>query len=353
MNRDDSLRASLRQLPVPDVSPDLLHRIVRSRVMGVRTSLHGRRWSVPWGRIAAAAFILAFLTGSWKLSLTFSRMGQSRQNRELVKEFLRETGMWRPGREESEPRKTPLPQYALITTDDLDVSRLSEGIWRYTVETTTDDILTRRTGDIGVRLARTRFGDRPAWMINTERQLAAQWDRFADTAYLDPRSLRPQQMVAYGNRGRTRLFQTFPADSGLESIVMTGPIQRSWHGAVRLPFPRNVLFVSDWSITRLVPVLPAIPFSRHWSGTLYQIVFISQAGIRSIAPVDLKVVGSDRVTVPAGTYDCWRVEIGSRFGDAERATLWISRDKGWLIQKQIHGGDFDVTTKLQSYEPGS
>src|SRR6185503_1414217 len=143
MNRDDMLRASLRQLPVPDVSPDLLHRIVRSRVMGVRTSLHGRRWSVPWGRIAAAAFILAFLTGSWKLSLTFSRMGQSRLNRDRVKEFLRENGVWRPEREEIGPRKTPLPQYALITTGDLDVTRLPAGIWTYSLETTTDEVLTK------------------------------------------------------------------------------------------------------------------------------------------------------------------------------------------------------------------
>ena len=349
MNRRDSeLSDALRRLPAPEPSSDLWPRILRSRAVGVRTADEPNRFAIPWRWLAAAAVAGVLIGSSWFVSLSLSRLGSSAQVREPLDQLLQ--GLWRP-RTMFDSRKTPQPKYALITSDALDVTRLSEGIWMYTVETTTDEILTKRTGDIGIRLARTSYGGRPAWMVNTGRQLAQQWDRWADTTYVDPSSLRPQQVVGYGNRGRTRFFQTFPGDSGFESIEMTGPIQRSWRGAVLLPFPHNALFVSDWSIARLVPVLPAIPFSRRWTGTLYQVSFISQAGVKGIAPVDLKVVGTDRVTVPGGTYDCWRVEIGSRFGDAERAILWISRDKGWLIQKQIRGGDFVVTTRLQSYEP--
>lgn len=354
MNRPDSeLSTALRRLPAPEPSSDLWPRILHSRAMGVRIAdqSSGGGLAIPWRWLAAAAVVSVLIGGSWYVSLSLSRLGSTPQIRQPLDDLLR--GVWRPEREASESHKTPLPKYPLITSDALDVTRLSEGIWMYTVETTTDEILTKRTGDVGIRLARTSYGGRPAWMVNTGRQLAQQWDRWADTTYLDPSSLRPQQVVGYGNRGRTRFFQTFPGDSGFESIEMTGPIQRSWRGAVLLPFPHNALFVSDWSIARLVPVLPAIPFSRRWSGTLYQVSFISQAGVKGIAPVDLKVVGTARVTVPAGVYDCWRVEIGSRFGDAERAILWISRDKGWLIQKQTRGGDFAVTTRLQSYEPGS
>ena len=347
----DDLQAALRQLPVPEPGPDLLSRILRSRVMGVRVANPTRSPALAWRWLAAAAVVVVLIGSSWIVSLSLSRLGSSPQVREPLDDLFR--GVWRLERQGSESGKTPLPKYELITSNDLDVTRLHEGVWMYTLETTTDDIVTNRTGEIGIRLARTLYRGQPAWMVNTGRQLAAQWDRWGDTTYLDPLSLRPQQVVGYGNRGRTRISQTFLADSGRESIVQTGPIQRSWRGSVLLPFPRNALFVSDWSISRLVPVLPAIPFSRRWSGTLYQIVFISQAGIKSIAPVDMKVVGTDRVTVPAGVYDCWRVEIGSRFGDAENAMLWISRDKGWLIQKQVRGGDFAVTTRLERYEPGS
>jgi len=354
MSDHDDLSAALRRLPAPEPGPQLFDRIVRSRALGRNRHIHlqERGFVFQWGWIAAACVAILFIGGSWMAAVKFAELGNSSAVREPLDELLRSTGMWPPNRESNEPRRTSHPMYRLITSDDLDVSRLVEGVWTYSLETTTDHILTQRNGDVAIRMARTSYAGRPAWMINTGRQRGP-WDRFADTTYLDPTTLRPQQMVAFGNRGRTRVFQTFLADSGLESIEMTGPIERSWRGSVLLPFPRNVLFVSDWSISRLVPVLPAIPFARRWSGTLYQIAFISQAGIKSIAPVDLKVVGTDRVTVPAGVYDCWRVEIGSRFGDTERATLWISRDKGWLIQKQVRGGDFTVTTRLESYEPGS
>jgi len=40
----------------------------------------------------------------------------------------------------------------------------------------------------------------------------------------------------------------------------------------------------------------------------------------------LKVVGSENVTVPAGTFDAYKVEIVSADNDADKQTVWI--DKG-------------------------
>ena len=40
----------------------------------------------------------------------------------------------------------------------------------------------------------------------------------------------------------------------------------------------------------------------------------------------LKVVGSENVTVPAGAFDAYKVEIVSAENEAEKLTLWI--DKG-------------------------
>src|SRR6185503_8018762 len=191
MNRDDMLRASLRQLPVPDVSPDLLHRIVRSRVMGVRTSLHGRRWSVPWGRIAAAAFILAFLTGSWQLPLTFSRMGQSRLNRDRVKEFLRTTIPWASSGDEGRALsdKPPAPTHPLISVDSLDLSRLTEGTWTYRSSVTTDEVLTAPAGHSRIHLARVTFQSRAMWILMMAHSRdSASWGPYGDTTYLDPES---------------------------------------------------------------------------------------------------------------------------------------------------------------------
>ena len=42
--------------------------------------------------------------------------------------------------------------------------------------------------------------------------------------------------------------------------------------------------------------------------------------------MQLKVVGAESVTVPAGTFDCYKVELGSAEGGPEKATLWIAKD---------------------------
>lgn len=80
---------------------------------------------------------------------------------------------------------------------------------------------------------------------------------------------------------------------------------------------------------------------------------MSRAGARSAVPLDLRVVGRDRVTVPAGTFDCWRLEIEIHLWGTERGRIWVSRDKGWVIKKQFRGSDYVVNTLLESYEPGS
>jgi len=42
--------------------------------------------------------------------------------------------------------------------------------------------------------------------------------------------------------------------------------------------------------------------------------------------LQLKVVGSESVTVPAGTFDAFKIEITSADGGADHATVWIAKD---------------------------
>jgi len=39
----------------------------------------------------------------------------------------------------------------------------------------------------------------------------------------------------------------------------------------------------------------------------------------------LKVVGTESVTVPAGTFDAYKVEIVSADNDADKQTVWIDK----------------------------
>jgi hypothetical protein len=44
----------------------------------------------------------------------------------------------------------------------------------------------------------------------------------------------------------------------------------------------------------------------------------------------LQVAGTEQVTVPAGTFDCIKVEVGS--GDGEKTTLWVARDPRRVVK---------------------
>ena len=69
--------------------------------------------------------------------------------------------------------------------------------------------------------------------------------------------------------------------------------------------------------------------------------------------LDLRVIGKDRVTVPAGTFDCWRIEVQTPRWDIERSLIWVSRDKGWLIKQERRGSDpnYVIIDVLESYQP--
>lgn len=44
--------------------------------------------------------------------------------------------------------------------------------------------------------------------------------------------------------------------------------------------------------------------------------------------LNLEVVGEERVTVPGGTFDAWKIRVGKRAG----YYAWVSKDRQWLIQ---------------------
>lgn len=361
MNRPDELSAALRQLPAPEPSGDLLPRILRSRTMGVRVKLLTARFSVPWGWVAAAAVLTLFIGGSWKLSAFFSDFRESRVGaRDPIGEMLR--GMrWRSAEVPREPVfGTPEPKYPLILGESLDLSRLSEGLWTYRSTTTTDGILSEPSFNGGdrIRMSRASHDGQPAWLVtNSSRPHTQAWGPFADTAYIDAATLRPRYAVSYWNKNnRTRLVETYSGGRAFQSITITGPMESYYDGNMELRFPSDAMFVNGWSLIQFRVLAPAIPFAKGWHGSFYQTGFFARSGPSSInpraAPVDLRVTGTDRVSVPAGRFDCWRVEVRSYLGETEW-TMWVSREKGWVVKVEYKWSDYVRDDVLESYEPGN
>jgi hypothetical protein len=46
----------------------------------------------------------------------------------------------------------------------------------------------------------------------------------------------------------------------------------------------------------------------------------------------LRVLGSESVTVPAGTFDAYKVEILSADGEADKQTVWIAKDTRKVVK---------------------
>jgi hypothetical protein len=55
-----------------------------------------------------------------------------------------------------------------------------------------------------------------------------------------------------------------------------------------------------------------------------------------VIPIDLRVTGSERVTVPAGSFESWVVSV--RFRDQE-ARVYVSRDRGWVVKISMPMGE--------------
>jgi dipeptidyl aminopeptidase/acylaminoacyl peptidase len=67
--------------------------------------------------------------------------------------------------------------------------------------------------------------------------------------------------------------------------------------------------------------------------------------------MQLKVSGIDKVTVPAGTFDAYKVEISSADGGDDKETLWISRDSHKAVKESAVIASMGGATLTQELMP--
>lgn len=72
-----------------------------------------------------------------------------------------------------------------------------------------------------------------------------------------------------------------------------------------------------------------LPLADGYTTTYYNMDVANQR----VVPVRLRVVGSETVTVPAGTFDTFKVEYAAEGGDRE-STLWIAKEGRKLVKGQ-------------------
>ncbi len=134
-----------------------------------------------------------------------------------------------------------------------------------------------------------------------------------DSARLDARSLAPRERVI--QQGTTHIALRF-TERDATGTIATGaqvhPISAELCGSL----------VGDGAGSFLV--IGRLPLGAGYHTTLRH--FDIQAAAMTVR--QLAVVGSERVTVPAGSFDSWIVEI-SEAGNATPTTIWV--DKATLV----------------------
>jgi hypothetical protein len=63
------------------------------------------------------------------------------------------------------------------------------------------------------------------------------------------------------------------------------------------------------------------------------------------------VVGVESVTVPAGTFDAYKVELTSADGGADKQTLWIAKDSRKPVKMSAVLADMGGATITQELVP--
>jgi hypothetical protein len=347
----DSLRAVLREQHIPEPSKDLLPRILASRAAGARVVLpRGGAPLVRWRLVGVwlAAAVLTVLGIGLARWLGSESNGDASRGDALYAALLRGTVVWpAPGsaqRASSTPRRA---RYPLVV--EFDPQHVTGGTWVYERRTTIDDVLTQSTGRSTLSASSVDFDGAPAWVVTTQRGPVSDAH---DSLWVSRGTLRPLRYALIANKGRTRILQLYSPDSVRETIDIIGPSGRHFQGAVALPGPRHApVLASAHSASDLTLLTQALPLRRGWRGSVYTVGLVSPGGrMPPVTPLDLRVTARDRVTVPAGTFDCWRLEVAQPLPSGEyRSTAWVSVDQRWVVKAQDRGGDFVSEQLLVSY----
>lgn len=327
----------LRKIPAPEPSQDLLERILASRAAGRRVVLRvparsvGSRRTV---RYTAAAAILAGVAWlGWTVLTT--RPGVESELPPVWAiggmPFIPSTAF---GQERVPPTRSP--RYPLIA--QIQPTRVRAGRWTYEGTTTADGVFTTSQGPPRtIVIAAGNFEGLPIWVASGSPDASGS-PEMLDTVLVDRVTLRPLRYVR--PMRHARLVQHFSHDS-IDELLYVEPSpkarERTLRGAALLPDVGVGPMLVSWSPHSLELLVQALPLNRDWRGSVYSANWVTMATrFPTFTALDLRVTGSERVTVPAGTFDCWRLE--AREGD-DKAMLWVSRDHGWLVMRRHTSSD--------------
>jgi hypothetical protein len=341
----------LRKIPAPEPSKDLLERILASRAAGMQVVLPEERATTS----RRATLLLLTAAAAGLVLVVSTRVGDRRPvNVENgSQDVAAGLSFWPPdaiAQETGPPRRL---RYAPVR---LEAGRAHAGSWTYRTCSLFDEGQPMCLGRFTITVRDAMWRSRPAWLVSRRQEMVRHGPRDTiltplDTAYFEPATLRPIYTAMGGKR--FRLVRWFSGDSVREALDITGASPRSWHVAAQIPGALDAPLVLRWTYWEdLAPLMQVVPLERGWRGSVYSVRLVGPDPSKApFVPLDLRVVGSGVIEVPAGRFDCWKVDVREGKETENPLTLWVSKDRGWLVRADQRSTDGRSETPLLAATP--
>ena len=344
-------REELRKIPAPDPSQDLLERILASRAAGVRVALPEDR-----SRVSRRAALLVIAVAAAVIVVMSTRGGDRRpvDPENGSQDITAGLSFWPPDAMAQEAGPPRRPRYEPV--QNLRMARAQGGTWTYRTCTVFDDVLANCRGRLTITISEATWDGRPAWLMSQEQTSVRHGSLDTtdtirtplDSAYIDPATLRPMYHVINGKQ--FHFVRRVTRDTVREALDIGGARPRSWRSSAGIPGAQDAPLVLRWARVDLTLLLQVLPLDRWWRGSVYSVGLVGPDPSKTgFVPVDLRVIGSGRIEVPAGRFECWKVELP----DSPESTLilWVSKDHGWLVKTEQRGLDWRAENALVSATP--
>lgn len=302
-----------KNLPVADPSADLISRVIAERGSGQRAILPTAHESDGPRRVAIpliAAAVVLVVTG---LTLTYVR-GTQLEKREAFsgepRAFLGSM-IFLPNVANAAEAPTPVEAFEhRVAFDGRKLKPVDLEYERYSTNRSGSRTVAAR----GVlHVSRASSGD--AWKVERDwtgisEDGTNQVRHEVETAQLSARDLklisREIHVMPFLKYSRINVDQRFSGDSISGQMTTEGGDSRG----VGRPIVQSLSEKYPPFITEAIaPVLMrTVPLGPDWSGS-FSIVGWAVRKEDVMFPLTLRVIGSERVTVPAGTFDCWKMSI--------------------------------------------
>jgi hypothetical protein len=322
------LRDAVLGRPVPEPGQTQMQAILSRREAGERVVLPIDARPVKWPAIrwivVAAAAAAASIVAVNQMGSLGSREGSTTQT---VASLL--------GPDQLFAQATDHPTFPVIHT----TRPLPARSWRYAWRMV-DSLNFDSTSTWLAERRAEAYQSRPAYRFDYSTWGALNDRVLSDTVWLDSDGFRPIVRQAMTSTGH-RITQEFK-----ETSVVTGFTSPTgwteWHSEEyntsffhmagdpkRRPAPRLAGLASQVGTWRLqiLTGLEAATMSPNWHGSL-EIISAPGGFWATRFWLNFQVRGEERVTVPAGTFDTWKVQVG----EENPFLVWVSKSENRIVQ---------------------